>query len=310
MIHSLKRNGINKKVKKFITKKQFYLYIMPWLIAYICFTLIPMVVSLILSFTNAKAQTITTKPLNCIFLKNYIDIFKTDHLFFKSILNSFVYSIFKVSVTLVFAFLIALLLNRKGKFTKLNNFYRVLVYLPAVIPAVSSALLWRLLVCQDKSLIVNLFVTLGLGKIDLRQSATAMITVVLINTLGAVGPWMIVILAALQNVPIDLIEAAKIDGGKKASILFNIIIPYISPQLFFLITTGFINTLQAYTEITLLFGSNYNTYTMTMVIMDNAFSGAGMGYACALAWICFIIVSIFTVIFFKTIGKKVYYDGE
>ena len=102
------------KAKKVITKKQFYLYILPWLIALICFTLIPMIVSFILSFTSAKASTITTKPLKFIKLLNYTDIFTTDHLFWRSVLNSFVYAILKVLVTIVFSFIIALLLNKNG----------------------------------------------------------------------------------------------------------------------------------------------------------------------------------------------------
>lgn len=306
----IQKQKLIDKCKKVIEKKQFYLYILPWFIAFICFTLIPMVVSFILSFTSAKASTITIKPLKFIKFLNYVDIFTHDHLFWRSVINSFVYAFLKVIVTLFFAFFIALLLNKKGKWYRLKSLYRVLIYLPAVIPAVASALLWQLLICQDKSLIVNLFLQLGFGKIDFRQPATAMISVVLINTLGAIGPWMIVILSALQNVPNDLIDASKVDGARKHQIVKNVIIPCISPSLFFLLVTGFINTLQAYTEITLLFGDNYNTYTMTMCIMQNAFNGAGMGYACAMAWICFAFISIFTIIFFKTIGKKVYYGNN
>lgn len=307
---TMQKKPFLKKVKKKIEQKQFYLYILPWFIAFVCFTIIPMIVSFILSFTSAKASTITTKPLKFIKLLNYVDIFTNDHLFWKSVINSFVYATLKVIVTLLVALLIALLLNKKGRWYRLKGFYRVLIYLPAVIPSVASALLWQLLICQDKSLIVNLMVQLGFGKIDFRQPATAMISVVFINMLGAVGPWMIVILAALQNVPADLIDASKVDGAKKFQILKNVMIPCISPSLFFLLATGFINTLQAYTEITLLFGDNYNTYTMTMCIMENAFNGSGMGYACAMAWICFAFISVFTIIFFKTIGRKVYYGDN
>lgn len=289
----------------------FYLFIAPWLIALLCFTIAPMITSLVLSFTSAKAQTITTKPLNFIGFQNYIDIFTTDHVFLRSIGNSFAYAILKVTLTLLFAFLIALLLNKKTKRSGLNKFFKVCVYLPSIIPAVSNALLWQVLICQDKSFFINILHNLGLTNIDLRsQPVTAMLVITLVNTLGAIGPWMIVIISALQNVSNDLLEAAELDGAGKVNRLFHVIIPSISPQLFFLLATGFINTLQAYTEITLLFGSNINTYTMTMRIMDNAFSGAGMGYACALAWVVFVIVSIFTVIFFKTIGKKVYYGAE
>lgn len=310
MEYSTKNKAFIQKFRKFISDKKFYFFIFPWLLSFICFTLIPMIVSLILSFTNAKASTITTKPLKFIGLLNYEDIFLTDTLFLKSVENSFVYAIFKVLFVLLVSFLIALLLNRSGKLSKLKNLYRVLIYLPSVIPAVANALLWQILVCQDRSLIINVFRDLGFGTIDLRQPVTAMIVVIIINSFGAVGPWMLVILSNLQNVPADLTDAAKIDGANKFQTVMNVTIPYISPSLFFLLATGFINTLQAYTEITLLFGDNYNTYTMTMCIMDNAFGGAGIGYACAMAWITFVIVGIFTAIFFATIGKKVYYDGQ
>lgn len=298
-----------KKKKRKIS--HFYLFIAPWLTALFCFTVVPMITSLVLSFTNAKASTISTKPLEFIGFKNYIDIFQTDDIFLRSIQNSFVYAFLKVSITITLAFLIALLLNKKMKFKRYNNFLKVCVYLPAIIPAASNALLWQVLICQDKSFFLNILSGLGLNNVDFRaQPVAAMLVVTMVNVVGAIGPWMIVILSALQNVPKDLMEAGELDGANKTRRLFSIILPVISPQLFFLITTGLINTIQAYTEITLLFGSNLNTYTMTMRIMDNAFSGAGMGYACALAWIVFVIVSIFTVIFFKTIGKKVYYGAE
>ncbi|MDY4935196.1 MAG: sugar ABC transporter permease [Candidatus Enteromonas sp.] len=300
-----------ERKKKKLKISHFYLFILPWLVALICFTLIPMIMSLVLSFTNAKASTISTKPLQFIGFKNYIDIFTTDDIFIRSIKNSFIYAFLKVAITLVIAFFVALLLNKKMKLKKLNNFFKVCVYLPAIIPAASNALLWQVLVCQDKSFFMNIFSSLGFGSIDFRaQPVQAMLVVTLINVIGAVGPWMIVIISSLQNVSQDLIEASELDGASKTRQLFSVIIPSISPQLFFLLTTGLINTIQAYTEITLLFGSNLNTYTMTMRIMDNAFSGAGMGYACALAWIVFLIVSIFTFVFFKTIGRKVYYGSE
>lgn len=308
-VETIKATEKVKKSRKHRKIPYFYLFILPWLVALCCFTIIPMASSLVLSFTNAKASTITTKPLTFIGFQNFIDIFTTDHVFIRSIGNSFLYAFLKVTVTIVFAFLIALLLNKKTRFGKLNGFFKVCIYLPSIIPAVSNALLWQVLICQDKSFFVNLFASIGIN-IDFRVTATAMITVVLINSLGAIGPWMIVIISALKNVPQDLYEAAELDGASKFKQIFSVTIPNISPQLFFLLATGFINTIQAYTEITLLFGSNINTYTMTMRIMDNAFSGAGMGYACALAWIVFIIVTIFTVIFFKTIGKKVYYGSE
>src|SRR5690554_1997102 len=132
------------KLKHFVKKNQFYLYIAPWFIAFILFTCVPMLVSLVLSFTTARVSTLSTRPLRFVGLMNYIDIFTKDDLFIRSILNTFVYALAKVVFTIVCAFLIALFLNRRGKWSKWKNFYRVLIYLPAMIPAVSSALLWQI----------------------------------------------------------------------------------------------------------------------------------------------------------------------
>ena len=287
--------------------RNFWIFVMPWIIGFICFTIIPIAVSAILSFTTAKASTLTTRPLKFVGFMNFFDIFTTDHLFLRSIGNTFIYAICKVALGMVASLSLAVLLNCKFRGRKL---FRVLIYLPAVIPAVSSALIWSLLIFQDRSYLVNVLQVLGFGKINFALPQYAMITVIVINTFGMAGPWMVVLLAALQGVPEDIIEAAHIEGANAWVRFIRIVIPMISPTLFFLVVTGFINSLQTYAEIALLIKNNENTYTMTMSVMDNAFGGYGMGYACAEAWIVFVIIMIFTVLFFKLGGKKVYYAGD
>ena len=287
--------------------RNFWIFVMPWSIGFVCFTIIPIAVSAILSFTTAKASTLTTRPLKFVGFMNFSDIFTTDHLFLRSIGNTFIYAICKVALGMVASLSLAVLLNCKFHGRKL---FRVLIYLPAVIPAVSSALIWSLLIFQDRSYLVNVLQVVGFGKINFALPQYAMITVIVINTFGMAGPWMVVLLAALQGVPEDIIEAAHIEGANAWVRFIRIVIPMISPTLFFLVVTGFINSLQTYAEIALLIKNNENTYTMTMSVMDNAFGGYGMGYACAEAWIVFVIIMIFTVLFFKLGGKKVYYAGD
>lgn len=287
--------------------RNFWIFVMPWIIGFVCFTIIPIAVSAILSFTTAKASTLTTRPLKFVGFMNFSDIFTTDHLFLRSIGNTFIYAICKVALGMVASLSLAVLLNCKFHGRKL---FRVLIYLPAVIPAVSSALIWSLLIFQDRSYLVNVLQVVGFGKINFALPQYAMITVIVINTFGMAGPWMVVLLAALQGVPEDIIEAAHIEGANAWVRFIRIVIPMISPTLFFLVVTGFINSLQTYAEIALLIKNNENTYTMTMSVMDNAFGGYGMGYACAEAWIVFVIIMIFTVLFFKLGGKKVYYAGD
>lgn len=286
---------------------KFWLFISPWMIAFAAFTLVPMVLSLVMCFTSVKISTMFTRSWRFIGLLNFTDIFLSDSRFLRSIFNTFLYSVCKVALSLVASLLVALLLNKKLAF---RNGYRVLVYIPAIIPAVSSALLWNLLVYQDRGLIVNLFEMMGCGRIDFGRPQYAMLSVLLINTMGMVGPWMVILLAALQGVPRDIVEASELDGISSLQKLWFITLPMISPSLFFLSVTGFINSLQAYAEIELLIKDNYYTYTMSMSIMDNAFGGLGMGYASAQAWVVFAIISVFTLLFFKLTLRKVYYMGD
>ena len=286
---------------------KFWLFISPWMIAFAAFTLVPMALSLVMCFTSVKITTMFTREWRFIGFLNFTDIFTTDDRFVRSILNTFIYSVCKVAISLIASLLVALLLNKKIVF---RNGYRVLIYLPAIIPAVSSALLWNLLVYQDRGLIVNLFEMMGFGRIDFGRPQYAMPSVLIINTMGMVGPWMVILLAALQGVPRDIVEACELEGISPLQKLWHITLPLISPSVFFLSVTGFINSLQAYAEIELLIRDNYYTYTMSMSIMDNAFGGLGMGYASAQAWVVFVIISAFTLIFFKLTLKKVYYMGD
>lgn len=285
---------------------KFWLFISPWLVAFVLFTLTPIVLSFVMSFTGVKITNMFTRAWKFIGFLNYKDTF-TDAQFLRSIGNTFLYSVLKVTLSMVLSLMFALMLYKDfcGK-----KVYRVLLYLPAVLPAVSSALLWSLIVYQDRGLLVSLIQSLGGPRIDFGRPQYAMLSVLCINCMGMIGPWMVVLVAALQGVPQDIIEASLLDGCGYFRRIWKMIIPMISPSIFFLGVTGFINALQSYAEIELLIKTNYYTYTMTMSIMDNAFGGLGMGYASAQAWVVFVIISVFTALFFKFFYKKVYYMGE
>ncbi len=285
---------------------KFWLFISPWVLAFVLFTFAPIVLSFVMSFTGVKITNMFTRAWKFVGLLNYKDTF-TDVLFLRSIGNTFLYSVCKVALSMGVSLMFALMLYKDfcGK-----KVYRVMLYLPAVIPAVSSALLWSLIVYQDRGLLVSLIQMMGGPRIDFGRPQYAMLSVIFINCLGMIGPWMVVLVAALQSVPQDIIEASLLDGCGYFRRLWKIVIPMISPSVFFLGVTGFINALQSYAEIELLIKSNYYTYTMTMSIMDNAFGGLGMGYASAQAWVVFVIISVFTALFFKFFYKKVYYMGE
>ncbi len=297
---------IHKRQKR--ETAQFYLYILPWIVGFSLFTIIPMISSLVYSF-----QKVSILDLNgtgtFIGFQNYINIFKDD-LFLSSIGNTFLYAFVKTFVSLFLALLFALLLNKKFRGNKL---VRILVYLPAIIPSVASIMVWSQLFSKDFSLLNYFLSFFGISPIDWTSYSNSMGSVLLMGIWTSIGPNMLICLAALQGVPEEVIEASKLDGANAVERLFSVTIPTISPTLFFISITGIIGGLQAYAEMQLLFGNGTDkTLTMAWNVVLNAFSLDGsktMGYACAQAWVLFVIIIIFTAIYFKVSNKLVFYGN-
>ena len=292
----------------------FYAYISPWIIGLFCFTFIPMTISLVFSFTDVKMANATQVLPNFIGFQNYIDLFVKDSDFKQALLNTFVYAGSKVIFTVMFALLIALLLNSKvvGK-----KFYRTMIYLPAVIPVVSVALLWKLIFTGDTMNISNFFLSyLGFAPVSFFGTpGSAMATVVFVGIWSGLGPVMLILLAAIQGIPEDIVEAAKLDGAGPLSQLRYIIIPSISSAIFFVALTGIIGSLQAYAEIKLLTagGPGLATTVINLLIVKNAFNSVGsktLGYASAQAWVGFLITLTLTIVFIRMTRKAVYNQSE
>ena len=265
---------MTKHTKPYIHKRQkretaqFYLYILPWIVGFSLFTVIPMISSLVYSF-----QKVSILDLNgtgtFIGFQNYINIFKDD-LFLSSIGNTFLYAFVKTFVSLFLALLFALLLNKKFRGNKL---VRILVYLPAIIPSVASIMVWSQLFSKDFSLLNYFLSFFGISPIDWTSYSNSMGSVLLMGIWTSIGPNMLICLAALQGVPEEVIEASKLDGANAVERLFSVTIPTISPTLFFISITGIIGGLQAYAEMQLLFGNGTDkTLTMAWNVVLNAFS--------------------------------------
>ncbi len=295
LMHRLHKHRFRSKLEK-KESRTFFLYILPWLIGFALFTIVPMISSLIYSFQKISILDIDTGGV-WIGLKNYREVFQ-DQLFLSSIKNTFVYAIVKTFLGLAFALLFALLIN--AKFWG-NKAVRVLIYLPAIIPSVASILVWSQLFSKDFSLLNYFLSFFHISPIDWTDSANAMKSVILMGVWTSIGPNMLIILAALQGVNKEVLECADVEGAGPFRKLFRIILPSISPTLFFMSITGIIGGLQAYMEMQLLFSPSEGTMTMAWNVVLRAFSLNGnhtMGYACAMAWILFIIILIFTGIYF------------
>ena len=304
---------LNKKSEREKARtRKFFLFISPWIIGFVVFSLLPMILSLILSFTwGTKITTWTSTPWEYSF-KNYVYIFTEDTVFLRSVLNTFVYALIRVVGGIFVATLLALLYNNDifGK-----RLFRTMAYATSIIPVSASSVIWIALLKGDNSLIQRMFVSIGINGIDLFTKTTALPTVVGLDIFCAAGSTMIVVLAALQGVPRELEEAAIIDGAGRIKRFWHVTVPMISSGLMFISVTGFIGAMQTYAQVKLLTGGGpeYATITMTMAVIEryNALGGKlCLGYACSQAWINFIIIMIFTRIYMKMLDKKVYYGDE
>lgn len=287
--------------------KWFYIFISPWMVGFLAFTLYPMVASAFYSFHNYNIVN-----LDFIGLANYRELF-TDQIFLKSLVVTGTYVLVSVPLTIVAALSVAVLLNQKIPFV---SFWRTLYYLPSIISGVASALLWRWIFNGKFGIFNNILALIGIVGPDWFNGEKWAMPAYWIISLWGIGGSMVIYLAALQGVPTALYEAAEMDGASSLKKFFNITIPMISPVLLYTLITNMISSFQVFTMIYVISGGlggpNYSTMVYVLYLFKNAFQWTRFGYASAIAWILFIIISVLTILMIKTISKKVHYveSGE
>lgn len=282
-----------------------YLYIAPWLIGILVFSLIPFVSSFVISFTD---YNLIDEP-SFIGFKNYITMFK-DELFIKSLWNTIKYVFMTVPVKLAFALFIAHILNFKLKGV---NFFRTAYYIPSILGgSVAVSVLWKFLFADTG--LVNLALALfGIKAISwLGDPRYALFTVSLLRS-WQFGSAMVIFLAALKNIPEELYEAAKIDGASKIKTFFSITVPMITPVIFFNFIMQLVQAFQEFNAPYIITGGGplKSTYLLPLMIYENTFQYYKMGYGSAMSWFLFFIIMIFTAITFSSQKHWVHYsDGE
>ncbi len=277
-----------------------WLFILPAVLGFLIWVAGPMLYSGWLSLTDY--DLIGTPRF--IGLANFTRMFN-DPLFYKSLGVTVVYTVFHVPLTLMLAFGVALLLNTK---IPRMAIFRTLYYLPSIVPAVASAVLWVWIFNSEFGLLNLLLKSLGLKKVLWLQDPHTALAALIIMSLWNMGGVMIIFLAGLNGIPEEMYEAAKIDGaGSTASFRF-ITIPMMTPIIFFNLILEIINAFQVFTAGFLVTqgGPNYATNFYVLNLFNNAFTYFDMGYASAQAWVLFFIVLIFSLIIFRSGGRWVY----
>lgn len=299
---SLKKSRTHKRSKA-LKKYTGLLYIAPWLLGFLGFQLYPLVSSFYYSFTNLS---LGGAP-KFVGLDNYIRIFTVDPEFWKSLSVTIIYVFTSVPAKLVFALLIAMILNSKLKFI---NAFRTIYYIPSILGgSVAVSVLWRFLFMKEGTInkILSVF---SIPALDWIGSPNLALFTIDILTVWQFGSSMVLFLAGLKQIPAELYEAGIMDGASKVRMFFTITIPMLTPIVFFNVIMQLVGAFQEFTSAFVITGGGpmQSTYLYGMKLYLEAFRYFKMGYASALSWILFIIILFFTAIVFKSSRKWVYYD--
>ncbi|MCJ7739576.1 MAG: sugar ABC transporter permease [Anaerolineae bacterium] len=281
-----------------------YVFVGPWIIGFVIFTLGPVVASLGLSFADYELIT----PPHWIGIQNYVELLTRDRLFLLTLYNTIYYTMFSVPLGIILAFLLALLLNVK---LPGMNFFRTVFYLPAVTSGVAVSLLWIWLFNPQFGLINYLLRSIGLPGPGWLVDPTWSKPAFILMSLWGAGGTAVIFLAGLQGVPQFLYEAAKIDGANAWQRFWNVTVPIMTPVIFFNLVMGVIGSFQVFTSAYVMTqGAPQNsTLFYVLYIFRQGFKLLRMGYAAALAWILFIIMVILTIIQFRLSDRWVYYEA-
>ncbi|MET4583408.1 multiple sugar transport system permease protein [Conyzicola nivalis] len=285
------------------------LFISPWILGFLIFTVWPVIYSGYLSFTD---YDVINDP-NFVGLENYVTMFEDPRIAL-SLTNTLIYTILSVPAHIIVALALAMLLLRAAR---ASGFFRTVFFLPKMTPAVAVGVLFLLLFNGQDGLINKMLRAIGLPAPYWTTDPFWVKPGLVLISLWAMGSSIVILLAALKNVPVELYESARIDGANLWQQTTRITVPMISSTIFFLVIINTIAGFQMFTEAyTAFFGSGNTTYSndaalfFVIYLFQQGFEFLNMGYASAMAWLLFLVITIFTVVQFVVSRRLVYYEGD
>jgi multiple sugar transport system permease protein len=281
-----------------------YLFFSPWLVGLILFNILPIFSAVYYSFTAYSVL----QPPRWVGLNNFHEMFYVDELFWKAVYNTLYYAIFSVPLGLIFAIFLAMLLNYRiwGL-----TFFRATFFLPSIVPGVAAAVVWAWILNPEYGLINDLLARIGLPGPPWLTSEVWSKPAFILMSLWGIGSTAIIFLAALQDIPQHLYEAAEIDGAHLFQRARYVTMPMLTPAIFFNLIMGVIGALQIFTQVYVISdgGPLWSTLFYVFYLYRQGFQYFNMGYASALSLVLFVITLIFTLILMLTSKRWVYYEG-
>lgn len=285
-------------------ERWFYILISPWILGFLLFYVGPILGAFLISFTEWNAP----KSINFIGLRNFETLI-ADSLFEKTLSNSIIYALGSVPIGIILGLILAVALTPKRKGVIL---FRTIFFLPVIISGVATTLLWGMIFNPRYGLLNAILSLIGVqGPAWLNDEQWALPAIILMSIWG-VGVNMLIYLAALQNIPQDIQDAAALDGAGVWHRFLFVILPLLTPVTFYLIVVNVIAAFQIFTPTYLLTrgGPNNATLTLPLYIYLNAFAYNKLGYATTLSFFLFIMVLLLTIFQFRLGSRWVFHMGS
>jgi multiple sugar transport system permease protein len=281
-------------------------FLSPWIIGFLFLTVLPMVASLVFSFTNY--DLLHAEETRWIGLDNYVRFFR-DPLVRTSALASLRFALIALPVGIAQPIVMAVFLN--AKLLRGRRFFMTLFYMPYVVPLVSAIYIWQGMMNTRLGWINLALESVGIRGPDWLNSTSWIYPALILIGLWGVGDMLLYHLAAVQGVPTEYYEAACVDGAGWFSVFRHITLPMITPVIFYNLVLSFIGIFQYFIIPFVLTGGTGRPGDMTkfyaMQLYKEAFGYRHMGYAATMAWMLFIVGMIVTVVLFSTAKYWVYY---
>lgn len=285
------------------------LFLSPWILGFIVFTAWPVLYSGYLALTD---YDVINDP-QFVGLDNFKQLMEDEKLRL-ALWNTFYFTVIQVPLLITLALALALLLNRAGR---ASGFFRTAFFLPKMTPPVAVGIMLLLLFNGQNGLVNKVLGIFGINGPNWTTDPSWVKPGLILMSLWTVGSSVIILLAALQNVPAEMYESARVDGANFMQQTTRITIPMISGTIFFLVIVNTIAGFQTFTEAyTAYFGAGNTTYSndaalfYVIYLFQQAFEYFEMGYASAMAWLLFVVIMAVTVIQLRFSKKFVYYESE
>ena len=281
-----------------------YIGLLPFLLGFVIFIVGPLVYSFYLSFTRYEILS----PPRWSGLENYARMFTKDEVLWQSLRVTLIYTLVAVPTQVVVGYAMALILNLKVRGL---SFWRTAFYMPAVVPAMAVAYVFSWMLQSDVGLVNQFLRSIGLPGPKWFGDPNWVLAGFILMSAWAVGGTLLLYLSALQGVPTELYDAAKVDGANAWRRFLNVTLPMTSPIIFFVFLTGMIGTFQVFTVafVTTNGGPGNASLFYILYLYRTGWEYLQMGYAAAMAWLLFVILVALTLLSLRLSQSTVFYEG-